>query len=132
MNGCRGGVLALRGSAVAGAPEYVGRLPASGPSGMGAAPVVAAASSTAAASAAGDPHRTSAFIRRVIPRTAGPGAGRLLGSRRRRQLDLAALHAHLEDRGVATERLPAAERGPVERVEEVVRVQRVVVEEQHP
>src|SRR5436305_14898991 len=103
MNGWDGGALAPTGSAVAGAPEYVGRLAASGPSGMGAATAGPALGSNAAASAAEDHHRTTAFMRRVIPGSAGPGARRRgRGGPRRRHVDLAAADDHPEaGRGAA-------------------------------
>src|SRR6476619_6119377 len=47
-------------------------------------------------------------------------------------LELAALHRHLDEGGIAAEALPALARGSTEAVEEVVGVQRVVVEEEHP
>src|SRR3982074_2196481 len=132
MNGCRGGWLAPPGSAVAGAPEYTGRLPAPVPSGMGTAVAAGAPTSTTPAAVAASPNRTRAFIRPgVISGSGAPSAGSFGATCPcGRQLDLAAFHGHLEAGGVAPQRVPARHRGAVEDVEEVVGVQRIVVEEQ--
>src|SRR5229473_2178833 len=101
---------------------------------MGTAVAAGAPISSMATNAAENPHRTSAFIRRVIPGSRAVGAGYggrrpALPGRRGHQLDLAALHAHLDAGRVAAQRLPPRHRGAVEGVEEVVGVQRIVVEE---
>ena len=83
-----------------------------------------------------DGRRGRLRIRYPSVETSGPTA--CTGGRTRRpfgaagELELRAFHAHLELRRVATEPLPGAARVRAEAVEELVGMQRVVVEEQQP
>src|SRR5437764_8831170 len=98
---------------------------------MGLAPVAGAPRQSATAIAATSAvQRTRSFI--ALGDTQDRPASRRSGGRRRREIDLAALDADLQRGRFAPQIGPALERRPVEGVEEVVGVQRVVVEEEEP